>query len=143
MKFSEWVVVLMVMAVFLSFVGIPTGITTVMEYYGVNITSSELISADVENSSLWDYLFNSTTGKLAIVAVAGVVIGLFAKSYDTSLVILPIIVSQVILFIGIFWSTIAYVMDFGQNWLTMIIGLILIGMLMGFIWSAVDHFAGR
>jgi hypothetical protein len=144
MKFSEWIVVLMVMAVFLSFVGIPTGITSVMEYYGVNITSSELVSADIENSGFFDYLFNSTTGILAVLIGGGlVIIGFFAKSYDTSLIIIPIIVSQVILFIGIFWSTIAYVMTFGQSWLTAIVGLILIGMLVGFIWSAVDYFAGR
>jgi hypothetical protein len=115
-----------------------------MEYYGVNIISSELVSADIENSGFFDYLFNSTTGILAVLIGGGlVIIGFFAKSYDTSLIIIPIIVSQVILFIGIFWSTIAYVMTFGQSWLTAIVGLILIGMLVGFIWSAVDYFAGR
>jgi len=145
MKFSEWVVVLLVMAIFLSLVGIPTGITSVMNDYGVNITTAGGIqTADMGNSGFFNYLFGTGTGILIVLIGSGaVIIGLFAKSYDTSLVILPIILTTATSFIAIFWSTIKYIMQFEQIWMTSTIGLLFVGIGAAFIWSAVDYFAGR
>lgn len=146
MKFSEWIVVLVVMTMFLSFVGIPTGVSTILSDYGVNITSSQLVDADIGNSGFFNYLFGSGAGILIVLisSTAGaVIIGLFAKSYDTSLVILPVIVTTTGAFIAIFWSTIQYIMAFNQWWITSLVSIIFIGMGVAFIWSAVDYFAGR
>lgn len=147
MKFTEWVVVILVMAMFLSLVGIPTGMTSTLQYMGVNITTAEVQNADIGNSGFWNYLFGSTTGTL-IVLLGGVglaVIGFFAKGYDVSLVILTPVVFITGLFIGLFWSTIKYIMEVPgvQSWMVAIVTIIFVGIGTAFILSALDYFAGR
>jgi len=147
MKFGGWVVMLTVMIVFLTFIGLPTGLTSIINSVGINInsTSAELISADVESSSLWDKIFGSTNGIIVLLIASGgaIVIGLFAKGYDVSLVIAPLIILVGGLFIGTFWGIIKFVSTFNQWWMTSIIVLVFSGLGIGFAIACVDYFAGR
>jgi hypothetical protein len=146
MKLGEWVVVLITMMVFLQFVGIPNGFSPILSYFGITIdtTTSELISSDLANSGFFGYIFGDGIGILLILLGGGaLVIGLFAKSYDTSLVILPLVVVMAGLFVSTSWTTILFVKTFGQAWITALISTIFIAVGIAFVWSCVDYFAGR
>ena len=147
MKFTEWVVVILVMAIFLSLVGIPTGMTSTLQYMGINITTSEVQSANIGDSSFWSYLFGSGVGKLVMLigGLGAVVIGLYAKGYDVSLVILAPVVFINGLFIGLFWSTIKYMMEVpgSQSWMVSVVTIIFAAIGVAFVLSAMDYFAAR
>jgi uncharacterized membrane protein YczE len=146
MKLGNWVVMLLTMMIVLEFLGIPTGLSSTLSYFGVNINpvTSQLVSADIGNSSFWSYIFGEGLGILLILLGGGaIIVGLFAKSYDTSLVILPLITTIAGLFIGTFWSIIKYTQMLGQDWMTALIATIFIALGAGFIFSCVDYFAGR
>jgi len=134
------------MIMFLSLLGLPTGLTPVLDGLGVtlNSTTSTVMTADLESSSLWSKIFGSGAGILIILGGAAVVtIGLFARGYDPSLVILPFIVFVGGLFISTFWGVTLYVSTFNQTWLTSIIALIFTALAVGFVTACVDYFAGR
>ena len=146
MKLGNWVVMLLTMIVVLEFMGIPTGLSSTLEYFGVSINpmTSELINADLGGSSFWSKIFGENLGILIILLGGGaIIVGLFAKSYDTSLIILPLVVTTATLFIGTFWSIIKYVQILNQDWMTALISTIFIALGVGFLWSAVDYYAGR
>lgn len=144
MKLGEFCVVLLVMIVFLQFMGIPTGLDAITTSYGIIIGDGELTSADIGNSTSYLYIFGAVTGILILLAGAGaVVVGLFAKSYDTSLIILPLVIATGGLFIGTFWSVILHVQTLNQSWATNVVTIIMGGIGVAFIWSCVDYFAGR
>lgn len=149
MKFTEWVVILFTMGVFLSLVGIPTGMTSTLQYMGVNITTASTVAkADLGNSGFWNYLFGSGVGVLVILigsTLGAAVIGFFAKGYDVSLVILTPVIFVTGIFIGFFWSTIKFVMEVpgAQSWMVSIVTLLFAGIGIAFTLSAMDYFAGR
>ena len=146
MKLGEFCVVILVMIVFLEFVGIPTGLSTIAQSYGIEINpaTSQLTNADMGNSESYLYLFGTGIGVLVILATAGaVIVGLFAKTYDVSLIILPLVISTAGIFITTFWTIILYVQGFNQVWATNLITIIMGGIGVAFIWSCVNYFAGR
>lgn len=145
MKLGEFVVMLLTMMTIMEFAGIPTGLSATLQNFGVviNTNTSQLISADIGNSSFWSSIFGSTGFLVLLAGGAAVIVGLFAKSYDTSLVVLPLIVSTGTLFISTFWAVIKYVQVIGQDWMTAMVSVIFIAVGAGFIWSCVDYFAGR
>lgn len=146
MKLGEFCTVILVMIVFLEFIGIPTGLSTIMSSYGIEINpaTSELTSADMGNSSFYLKIFGKGVGVLILLSAGGaVIIGLFAKSYDVSLVILPLIISTAGIFIATFWTIILHVQSLNQPWATNLITIIMGGLGVAFIWSCIDYFAGR
>ena len=146
MKLGTFVVLFLCMIMFLEFAGIPTGAGKTLGVFGIEINSEsgELTSADAEGSTFWSWIFGTGIGVLVILSVGGaVIVGLFAKSYDTSLVILPLIVSIGGLFASTVWTLIKYMNDFGQAWATSIVAIILAGAGIAFLMSCSDYFAGR
>ena len=147
MKLGGWVVMLSAMIMFLTFMGLPTGLDSILTSMGVttNSTTSAVISADVEQSSIWGYIFG-TTGILVLIigtGVGSVLIGLFGKGYDVSLVYAPFIVAIAGVFVSTFWGIIVYVKGFEQLWMTSIIALIFGVLGLGFAMSCLDYFGGR
>lgn len=146
MKLGGWIVMLTTMIMFLSLLGLPTGLTPILEKVGINIDSdtAQIESADIESSTLWNRIFGSGVGILVILGGAAIVaIGLFARGYDPSLILVPFIVFVGGLYISTFWGIISYVATFHQSWMTSIIGLIFSALAVGFIVACVDYFAGR
>lgn len=139
MKLSTWVVMMTVFLMFLTFLGVDTGVTSILTTLGINIINSTLTGADVVSSSFWDTLI----AVLAIVSGGTVIIGLFAKGYDPSLVIAPAITFIGALFAPAFISIISYVSSFNQWWATSLIVTIFGGLMIGFTMSLIDYFAGR
>jgi len=144
MKLGHYVLMLVVMMVVLEFTGISTGLHGIFNYFGITMDGSQLIKADIGDSGFFNYIFEDGIGVLIVLLGGGVIIiGLFAKGYDPSLIILPIITTTAILMIPTFWSIISYAQDTGEVWLTSIIATIFIGLSIGFIFSCSDYFAGR
>jgi len=144
-KLGEFVVLLLTMMVVLEFVGIPTGLSTTLSNFGVTINpaTAQLINADLGNSTFWTYIFGNTGILILLLGGGAIIVGLFAKSYDTSLIILPLVTTTATLFISTFWSIIKYTQVLGQDWMTALIATIFIALGAAFVWSCVDYFAGR
>jgi len=147
MKLGGWVVMLSAMVLFLTLMGLPTGLDSIMTSIGVttNSTTSEIVSVDVEQSSIWDSIFG-TTGILVLIigtGVGSILIGLFGKGYDVSLVYAPFIVAIAGIFVSTFWGIIVYVKGFEQLWMTYIVVLIFGVLGLGFAMSCLDYFGGR
>ena len=146
MKLGSWLVMLTALIMFLSLLGLPAGLDGILDTVGINInqTTSEIESVDMEGSSFWSELFNGTSGILILLGGAAIVtIGLFARGYDPSLIILPFIVTVAGLYISTFWGIIKLVIDLNQAWMTSIVGLIFGSLAVGFVMACVDYFAGR
>ncbi len=146
MRLQGWLIMLTAMIMFLSLLGLPVGLDPILEAVGVNIDSSnaQLVSADIESSNFWAKLFGGTSGILIILGAGAVVtIGLLARGYDPSLIIIPFIVLVGTLYIGTFWAIIKYVMAFNQAWMTSIVGIIFASLAVGFGVACVSYFAGR
>lgn len=144
MRLGGWVMMLSAMIIFLTLIGMETGLTTTLDSLGISInqTSGEFV-ADIESSSIWDAIFG-TAGVLVLIGTAGLVlIGLFGRGYDPSLAYAPFIVAVGALYISTFWSIISYVAGFNQWWMTSIIGLIFATLGLGFIMSCINYFGGR
>ena len=144
------------MMMFLTFMGVPTSFTPTLDILNIDINSStsELQEADIEGSTLFKSLFIdeaidlfgiSLSGGILIALIGGgsLIIGLFAKGYDVSLVILPFIIAVAGIYVSTFWKVISYMATFDQWWMTSIVGLIFGTLAIGFIVSCVDYFAGR
>ena len=159
MKLGAWVVMLSTMIMILLFLGININSNEgdsnpVIESVGIDITNSTVQSADISNSGFWKSLFSEEAVTIAGVAISGgalilllgagsVIVGLFAKGYDPSLVILPFVVIIAGIYVSVGWSTIQYVGNFNQWWMTSLITIIFGGLGIGFVFSCVDYFAGR
>ena len=147
MKLGGWVVMLSAMVMFLTLMGLPTGLDSIMTSIGVNTNSTtfEIVSVDVEQSTIWDKIFG-TTGILVLIigtGVGSILIGLFGKGYDVSLVYAPFIVAIAGIFVSTFWGIIVYVKGFEQLWMTYIVVLIFGVLGLGFAMSCLDYFGGR
>lgn len=146
MRFGGFVVTFVCMIMFLEFMGIPTGASAILSSFGIEINpiTGDLISADGESGSFFQKIFGENVGVLVILSIGGaVIVGLFAKSFDTSLVILPVIVFIGTLLSSTTWIIIKYTSGFGQAWATNIVAMIMVGMWIAFIMSCMDYFAGR
>ena len=144
MKLGAWIVMLTAFIMFLSLMGFTTGVNTVLSGLGVNMTNSQLISSDIQDSTIWSQLFGGL-GILVVVgtAVGSVVIGLFGKGYDTSLVYLPFIIWAAGFFIISIVNVMGEVIDLNQSWMTGIVGLIFTALSVGFLMACADYFGNR
>ena len=146
MKLGGWLMMLTGLIIFLSLLGLPAGLDGILDTIGVDINqdTSQITSADMESSGFWGKLFGGTSGILIVLGTGAIItIGLFARGYDPSLIILPFIVTVAGLYISTFWGIIKLVIDLNQAWMTSIVGLIFGSLAVGFVMACVDYFAGR
>ncbi len=148
MKLGGFVIMIVCMVMFLEFLAIPTGASSILSDFGVDINpnTSKLDTADLESSSFWNKIFLENAGILFLVGAAGLVlIGFFGRGYDTSLVILPIVLFAGTTMTSIFWTTIKYMQGTmnAPQWATSTLTMVMVGLGVGFIWACVDYFAGR
>jgi hypothetical protein len=148
MKLQAYLIMFVAMMVFLEFLGLPTGFSLTLDTFGININpiTHELESADLQNSNFFSQIFGTTAGALTVLVLSGVgaiIVGLFARSYDTSLVILPLVISVAGLFASTGLVLLQYADTLGQTWITALIATIFLPLGVGFVWSCVDYFAGR
>lgn len=142
MKLGGWLVMLTGMMLFLTFIGLPTIFSSTLSQIGITTNSTSALPAniDIESSNFWGELFGSSGTFLVILAGGAVVIGLFARGYDPSLIILAPLIFVAGTFIPTFIILIKYMATFNQSWMTSIAYLLFGSLSVGFIWACVDYF---
>ncbi len=140
MKIWNYIVIFITLFMFLEFVGFPMGFASTLSYFGITMVDSQLVSADIASSALYSYLFG-TVGIL-ILAGGAVIIGLFSKSFDVNLILLPVITTVLVKFVSAGWIIVKYAQETGQSWLTGIVAMIFIPFTIGYIVAAVEWFRG-
>lgn len=143
MQLGGWVVMLVSFILFLFLIGLPTGLNDMVSGLGIGTDDNGVIDSDIESSSLWSEVFG-VTGILVVLGASGlIIIGLFGKGYDPSLVYVPFIIYIGGLFIRTFTTIVTFVHGFNQVWLTSIVALIFTAMGFGFAMSCLNYFGGR
>jgi len=134
MKLGGWLMMLTGMILVLTFLGIDSGLSSILSWMGISTTSADFAIST---------FFTTIIVALGVIGTGAIVIGLFAKSYDPSLIITPFIVLVLALFIKTFVSIINLVGGYEQSWITSIT-IVIFGVLgVGFVMSGVDYFANR
>ena len=146
MKLGGWMMMMVAMVMFISLVGIPTPLSGVLEPFGMSVNpDTGDINANLEGSGFWQKWFHKKTGLLVVLGVGAVIIGLFARSYDPSLTLVPFIIWVAPVFVGTGWTVIQYIQSQpgSQTWMVGIVGVIFGTLSVGFIMACIDYFAGR
>jgi hypothetical protein len=145
MKLAGFIIMMITLISVLTFLGIDTGLSGTLSVIGITMDSSGNVSnADFESSSLWNWVTGVGVGLLVLLGITGsIIVGLFGKGYDVSLVLAPFIVSVGGAFVVCFWSILRYVIALNVWWMTAITTIILGGLFVGYVFSCVDYFAGR
>lgn len=147
MKLGAWLIMLTALMIFLSFLGIETGASGILSSVGINGLkgNAEDITTDIESSSFWNTIFG-TTGILVLLGVTGaVIVGLFGKGYDVSLVLATFIIFVGGLFIQTFYLVVNHAITTygGMDWIIYLTVFIFGSLTIGFIMACVDYFGGR
>lgn len=141
MKLAAWTVLLIGMITFLTLMGLPTGLTSTLEKFGLYTTNGEITEVNIEGSSMWDYILG-LEGILAGFALSSAIIaGLYWKTGDTNLLAIPGMIFIGQLLMALFYPTIKLVS--GTPWATAIVSLVFVTLSGGFIVSLYDYFLGR
>lgn len=133
MKLKGWLVMLTGMTLFLTILGIDSGLNSVINFLGLDSTGIDFI-----DGSFYVQLIAVLTG----ISIAGVGIGLFARSYDPGLVYAPFIVVVAGVFIKTFISLIKLFSN-EAFWISSIVLIIFGGLLVGFVMACFDYFGNR
>jgi len=136
MKFGGWLMMITGMVLFLTFIGLPTSFTLILNTLGITNIESGI---SFQLSSFYTIII----GALTVIATGGVIIGFFSKGYDTSQVIAPVVVLLAGVFIPSFIIIINYVALRGIFWMTSIVTVLFVTLAVGFIMSALDYFGNR
>lgn len=144
MKMFNYIIIMIAMMLFLEFTGIHTGVNSTLSAIGVNINQedSSVIEAGVDNSTFFKKVFDSSGIFALLLAGGAIIVGLFGKQFDTSLVIVPMVIYIGTTFISTFGFLLVYTIALNQNWLTALVCTIFIPLEVGFIISVIDWFGG-
>jgi len=145
MKIWNYIVIFLTMMMVMEFCGLHTGISGTLEIFGISINSetSNLETGDIQNSRFYSKIFGEDTGVIITLLATGVgiIVGLFSKSYDPSLILLPVILFVGGLFASTGLSLISYISE-DEVWMRALIGTIFLPLIAGYIWSCVEFFRG-
>jgi len=144
MKIWNYIVFFTAMILFLEFVGVPTGLSATMDYFGVefNPTTSELITADVLNSNFYAFLFGAGGLLIALGLGAAIVVGLITRQFDMNLALIPLSTTVLVLFASTGWTIVRYVQSLGQGWLTALIATIFVPLSIAYLFAIVEFIRG-
>jgi len=147
MKVWNFMMIMLTMIIFLSFLGISTtnseGILGNMSI-SINQTTGELIDGDISSSGWFTKLFGDGIGLLLVgLATAGaVVVGLFTKSFEWKLVLLPFFTGLVVKFASVGWSIVQLAQTTSASWLIAAVATVFLPLTVMFIFSIVEWFGG-
>lgn len=146
MKVWNYMIIMLTMMIFLSFLGINTsGSDEVLSSAGIEIneTTGELITADVSNSSWYTQLFNATNGLIVAIGLGtAIIVGFFTKTFDWKIALVAFFTSFVIKFVVFGYAVISLAIDTGEEWLIGIVATIFLPITAMFIVSIVEWFGG-
>lgn len=149
MKLYNWLTIMFGMMVFLFFLGFPlTDSSEILEDAGVSVneTNYEDSTIDVADSRWTRNIFDGTDAILALLAIGGAItIGIWGKTLDWKLIVLPFIVGFVAKFLRVGWGLINLVntqAEDGSGWLVAIIVTVFGTLTAMAVFSMVEWFAG-
>jgi hypothetical protein len=148
MKVWNYMMIMLTMMIFLSFIGLPlnqTDDSSILSSVGINInsTTGKLVSGDVASSSWYDNLFNPTTGLIVLAGIGtAIIVGFFTKQFDWKLVLVGFFTSFAIQFVSVGWQVVQLAKNTGEDWLVAIIATIFLPLTAMFIFSIVEWFGG-
>lgn len=141
MKVWNFMMIMLTMMVFLSFLGIqPTSAGAVLNDTGIQIVNGTLVSGDTSSSSWYSRMFNLTDGILLAFGTAVIVIGLYTRSFEWKIGLIPFFTVFAIKFISFGWSL--FLLAEGEAWLEGVIATVFLPMTAMFIFSIVEWFGG-
>jgi len=143
MKLGGWVVMLIAMMVFLTIMGYaPPGVGATLLKLNIVIDplGVDAPKGDIQGSTFWLQLIGVFT---ALGVVGSVLIGLFGKGYDPSLVYAPALIFIAGMFMATFVNIIGIVAEQNQWWMTSITTIIFVALAGGFLMACFDYFGGR
>lgn len=147
MKVWNYMIIMLVMIIFLSFMGYtPSGSEDITKSIGleVNSTTGEVINADVSNSDWYDELFNKTNGLMFLAGIGvAVIVGLFSRQFDWKLTLVPFFTTFVVKFASVGWGIIQLAKVENQTWLVGIVVTIFVPLTVMFVFSIVEWFGGN
>ena len=140
MKLGAWMAFITIILVGLTIFGFDSLGGTLFNYIGIGF--SDVISLNINSATFWITIL----GALTLLGVGGVVIGLFGKGYDPSIVIAGVLVTFGLVFISSFLQI--YITLFSElgpeyYWMTNVIGLLFVGLGVGYVMATFDYFGGR
>ena len=150
MKLWNWLTIMFGMMIFLYFMGFPfTGSKEILNDAGISIneTNYQNSTIDVADSNWARDLFDGTDGIfLALAGLGAVVIGIWGRTVDWKLIVLPFMVTFVVKFIRVGKGLIDLVStqgDDGAGWLVAIIVTVFGTLTVMAVISMVEWFGGN
>jgi len=148
MKVWNYVFISVTLMLVLTFLGIKTGLTPLLDLIGFsyNIETQTFGNMTISNSNITDTLFGGSglAGILAALAISAgaVIVGLFAKASTENLILLPFITGTLVLFIQTFAGIINYSIGTFPVWMSAVIIVIFVPFTLGFIIALAEFFRG-
>jgi hypothetical protein len=147
MKVWNYVVIMVTLIIFLNLIGLGGfGETPILNELSININNTDTqspISQDPSGSNMFLIVF--VTGLSVAILTGGFAIAtaLFTQSsLDWKIVALPPMITLFTLFIMSGWNILQLARNSHEGWLVAVIGTIFIPLLIGFLISAIEWFAG-
>lgn len=133
MRLGGWLMMLTGMILFLTILGINTGLDSIVNFLGLTSTGINFVDSS---------FYVALLAAIGLLAGAGVVIGTIGRSVDPRFFIAPFVVTVAGFFIKTFVSIIKLVAAYEQNWMTFIIVIIFGTLAVGFSMACADYVSG-
>ncbi len=134
MKVFNYIILIVGMISLLEIAGIPTGVSNILNFVGINI--------GVSSTTIGSGFYLAVLAIMSAAIVVGVGVGFITKSPSENYVILPLIVGSLFFFGGAFTSIINWAFANTPVWTSTIVSLILGLLSVGYIVSLVEFFRG-
>lgn len=137
------------MAKVFNYIAITTGLILLFELAGIPTAANTLLNniglttnaVSVNTSPFFNFIF-STAGILIITSV-GIAISFFARTSPINFIILPLVTTQLTLFLGSLVSIMQYSLANHEPWISSIFLLVLGGLTVAYILALVEFFMGK
>lgn len=113
-----------------------------MSFIGFNGPSTFSSSYNIQDTSLWNNVFGSGVGFLALILGVTMVVGIFARVQTENYVVLGFIVAIASLFTDSLFGVLALAQGY-PIWLSYTIGVLFISIGVGYIFTMVEWFRGN
>ena len=140
MKFVNMTILFVTMMTFLTIMGVPNmPFTSMLSNVGINVGAGTVNTSDVTTSNFWTQV-NTILGVLAIAGGLGAVVaGLFGKSININLLVVPLAAWCLSNFATTGWIIINSVTE---GWAKAILGLVFLPLSVMYLMAAVEFFFG-
>jgi len=143
MKLGAWMVMITILVVGFVILGFNSPENNIggalLTFLGINI-------GNVFQFTVVSPFWTAVIGAIALTAGAAIVIGLFGKGYDSSLIYSTALLTFGTIFIvsliQIYFALFSTLPE-GYYWIAQVIGLVFAGLAVGYVMATFDYFGGR